>query len=135
MKLLFKALTKTGKDEFKWVQGLPTFDCNLTGKITGLDTGKEYFPILAETLCQATGKLDKNGKDVFEKDRLKFVHKVGDKTFEEVLTIYFNESTSQFMVGKADYLLPLSMYKPEEAEVVGNEINDNFIKPKKGKKK
>ena len=133
MKLLFKALTKIGKDEFKWVQGLPTYDYEKTKKITGIDTGTEYFPILPETLCQATGKLDKNGKDVFEKDQLKFVHKVGK--IEETLTVYFNESAAQYVVGKSGCLLPLSMYKPEEGEVIGNELDETYLKPKKGKKK
>lgn len=133
MKLLFKALTKIGKDEFKWVQGLPTYDYDKKKQITGLDTGTEYFPIIPETLCQATGKLDKNGKDVFNKDRIKFVHKVGK--IEEVLTVYYNEESAQYVVGKSGCLLPLSMYKTEEGEIIDNEMNDNYLKLKKGKKK
>ncbi len=135
MKLLFKALTKTGKNSATWVQGLPTYDYDGSKKITGIDTGKEYYPILPETLCRAVGKIDKNGKDVFEKDRLKFITKAGKQTIEEELTVYYNESAAQYVVGKSGCLLPLSMYKPEEAEIIGNENDDLFIKPKKGKKK
>lgn len=135
MKPYFKALTKTiGKDEAQWKFGLPTYDFG-SDKITGITDGKAYFPILPETLCQTTGRLDKNGKDVFEKDRLKFVHNVGKQKIEEVLTVYYNESAGQYVVGKSDCLLPLAMYKTEEGEVIGNENDDLFIKPKKERKK
>ena len=134
MKILFKALTKKGNDLFEWVKGLPTYDYDGSQKITGMDTGKEYYPIMPETLCQAVGKIDKKGQDVFEKDRLRFIHKVGKKTIEEELTIYFDKGSSQYVLGKDGFLLPLHMYKVEEGEVVGNENNDNFIN-KKDKKK
>ena len=137
MKTLFKALTKTGPNEAKWVQGLPTFDYDGSKKINGIDTGKEYFPILPETLCQAVGKLDKTGKDLFEKDRVRFSRKIGKETITEELTVFFDEDTSQLVVGKQGALLPLHMYNVAEGEIFGNENDDLFLaKPKKrGSKK
>lgn len=134
MKTLFKALTKVEKS-FKWVTGLPVYDVAKQKKITGLDTGIEFFQILPETLCQATGKLDKKGQDVFEKDRVKFVHNISGKKIEETLTVYFNEESSQFVVGKSGCLLPLHMYKVGESEVTDNELNDNYFKDDKKDKK
>ena len=134
MKIFFKALTKKGNDVFEWVKGIPTYDYDGSKKITGMDTGKEYYPIIPETLCQALGKIDKKGQDVFEKDRVKFVHKVGKKTIEEELTVYFYEGSSQFVLGKDGFLLPLHMYKIEEGEIIGNENEDLYIKRKEKKK-
>ena len=108
MKLLFKALTKNGPDEFVWVKGLPVFDYNGNCKVTGLDTGKLFYNIVEETICQSIGKIDKNGREIFIKDRLKFVRKLGKQEIVEELTVYYSEETSQV--------------------VVGNENDDNFIK-------
>lgn len=135
MKLLFKALTRTGPKEFKWVKGLPTYDYEKTCKITGIDTGKEYYPIAPETLCQASGRLDKNGKEVFDKDRLKFIHKAGKQTIEEELTVYYDENSTQFTIGKKGCLLPLHMYKTEEAEILGNENDDLYLEVTKKRRK
>ena len=136
MKPFFKALTKETATSFKWIKGLPTYDCDGSGKITGMDTGKEYRPIISETLCQSIGKLDKKGQEVFERDILKFTRKFGEQTIEEELTVYFSEELSQFVVGKNGCLLPLSMYNVAEGEVIGNENNEKYLKKqkKRGKK-
>ena len=128
MKIFFKALTKETATSFKWTKGIPTYDYDGSGKITGIDTGKEYYPIIPETLCQSIGKIDKKGQEVFEKDILKFSRKIGKQTIEEELTVYFSEEASQFVVGKSGCMLPLHMYNVAEGEVIGNENNEQYLK-------
>ena len=73
-----------------------------------------------KTLCQAIGRTDKKGKEIFEGDKLSFTHKHGKQTVIETLTVYYDELTASYMLGKKGCGLPLYMFNVIDSEVVGN---------------
>ena len=95
-------------------------------EIIGIETENDYFDIIPETLCQATGKTDKFGDNLFEGDIIQFIHKLGKDTVRETVTVYYSEQSASFMLGVKDCLLPFGMFNVNEGQIIGN-IHDDKL--------
>ena len=116
-KILFKA--KSCYDD-KWVFGLPAYRYR-SKKVGSIETSSDdFFDVDPKTLCQAIDRRDKKGKEIFEGDKLSFTHKHGKQTVIETLTVYYDELTASYMLGKNGCGLPISMFNLIEGEIVGN---------------
>lgn len=123
---LYKAITTDDIDVSKWVIGLPAYMYK-GNEIIAIETEEDYFDIELETLCQATGKFDKDKTMIFDGDVIEFEHKFGDKTVKETLTVYYSEQSASFMLGIKDCLLPFGMYDVSKGKVIGNKY-DFYLK-------
>ena len=130
-KTLFKALTLViAGEKPRWLKGLPKYDLMGGNTIINcLETADNIVPIDVETLCQYIGKQDKNGADIFEGDNLRFVHKLGNRTVAEILTVYYDEGTAGYMLGKNGCGLPVAMFNVADSEIVGNENDIKIVNP------
>ena len=116
-KILFKALSREYEE---WVFGLPAYKFR-SDKIVSIETSTDaIIDVDPKTLCQAIGRTDKKGKEIFEGDKLCFMQKLGKKTVMETLTVYYDELTASYMLGKNGCGLPAYMFNLIEGEIVGN---------------
>lgn len=130
-KELYKAISEETQE---WVFGLPCYGQERYGQeseIIGIETENDYFDIIPETLCQATGKTDKFGDNLFEGDIIQFIHKLGKDTVRETVTVYYSEQSASFMLGVKDCLLPFGMFNVNEGQIIGN-IHDDKLSIKEG---
>ena len=122
-KILFKAICREDKHlgiARGWVFGLPALG-GRSSKIGAMEiSSDEMVDIDRKTLCQAIGRTDKKGKEIFEGDKLCFTQKLGKKTVMETLTVYYDEGTASYMLGKNGCGLPVSMFNVIDSEIVGN---------------
>lgn len=122
--ILFKAKTKKTSD---WVKGYYVFAAETLGKDNihvmfdgyGLNREVEIKP---ETLCQYTGITDKNGKKIFEGDRIRF-ETFEKETIERV--VFWDDEYSRFSVFLNEKIaVGVNRHLSRDIEVIGN-IHDN----------
>ena len=113
---LYKAISTETRE---WVRGLPVYRYQ-TEEIDALETPTDMLSIDRETLCEFVGKKDKNSKEIFEGDKIQFIHRIGNQTIKEIVTVYFSEASASFVLGVEGCLLPFGMYDVSKGEVIGN---------------
>jgi len=74
-------------------------------------------------LMQFTGLKDKNGKDVWEGDLIKY--------YNDILIVEYDESTASFQMGFSSFVLDQEVCSYDDIEVIGNIYeNPELIKRK-----
>ena len=113
-----------GKDESnKWVYR----DCVGIESVlfNGLYGYRDQVPVKIGTICQYSGKKDKNGIEIYEKDIVLFRYLDGDFIKEKKSVVFCN--ATDFMVNLCKGYTPL-ISNIMDIEVIGNIIdNENLI--------
>ena len=123
-------------DNNKWVDGYYVFDKqhlivkDLQCVVRGLTEFLHVYPVVGETIGRAVGQKDKNGKEVFESDIIKyfgdqkFVVKYGPYNKHVGLGYYHGIGFYLEKVGNAEFQIPFDAEMCGAYEVIGN-VHDN----------
>lgn len=113
-----------GKDESdKWVYR----DCVGIESVlfNGLYGYRDQVPVKIGTICQYSGKKDKNGIEIYEKDIVLLKYRDGYGNIKEKKSVVFCNSTD-FMVHLFDDYTPL-ISNIMDIEVIGNIIDNEDL--------
>lgn len=119
--ILFRAKAKDKKTE-EWIEGFPVRIYDYGGKVWEIHPFETNFNaisgVLPETICEFTGKLDKNKKKIFEGDIC--------KSIDGLFLIRWDSAKAAFVMDFYDYPQE-TLYLEEmqdDTEIIGN-IHDN----------
>ena len=118
------------KDNGEWVQGDFAHPCNIVIEEIGYDevlkqknvTIINDYEVDPETVGQFTGILDRNGRKIFEGDKVKFVHTDYDWVY--AVEYYGNRAEYILRALTDGNNLSLHCFASTELEVVGNVADD-----------
>lgn len=110
-------------DNGEWVEGIPSYD--ITGNLTEFEVYCGYadcktHEVDCSTICQYTGKIDRDGIRIYEKDICIIFGEEEDGYF----IIEWDKDNAKYIISGEGLIVDFDNYHGRELEIVGNAFDN-----------